>query len=73
MLIVKLGGGDFDLDAVAADLATVDGPLVVLHGANRLRDAMAEELGRPPRVVESMSGYTSVLSDEGAIDLLMAA
>src|SRR5690606_4184728 len=55
------------------DLATLDRPVVVLHGANKLRDEMAEALGRPPRVVESVSGYTSVLSDDDAIDVLMAA
>ena len=73
MLVVKLGGGALDLEAVARDLATLDRPVVVLHGANKLRDEMAEALGRPPRVVESVSGYTSVLSDDDAIDVLMAA
>ena len=73
MLIVKLGGGDLDLDAFARDLVTIEGPVIVLHGANRLRDELAHALGRPPQVVESVSGFTSVLTDDGAIDLLMAA
>ena len=73
MLLVKMGGGDFDIDAIAEDLATLDRPLVLLHGANKLRDRLATDLGRPPRVVESISGYTSVLSDENAIDVLLAA
>ncbi len=73
MLLVKVGGGDVDLEAVASDLAGLDGPLVVVHGANRLRDDLAERLGHPPNVVESVSGYTSVLSDDTAIDMLMGA
>jgi acetylornithine/LysW-gamma-L-lysine aminotransferase len=73
MLIVKVGGGEVDLDAIARDLATLEGPLVVLHGANRLRDDLAQRLGHPPQVVESISGYTSVLSDDTAIDVMMAA
>ena len=73
MLLVKMGGGDFDIDAIADDLASLDRPFVLLHGANKLRDRLATELGRPPQVVESISGYTSVLSDEDAIDVLLAA
>ena len=73
MLLVKVGGGDVDLTAIARDLATIDGPLVVIHGANRLRDDLASQLGHPPREVESISGYTSVLSDDKAIDMLLAA
>lgn len=73
MLVVKIGGGDLDLDRVAEDLAALDRPFVLIHGANKLRDELAHALGRPPKVVESISGYTSVLSDDDAIDVLMAA
>jgi len=73
VLLVKVGGGDVDLDAIAEDLASLDGPMVVVHGANRLRDELAGKLGQPSRVVESISGYSSVLSDDAAIDVLMAA
>ena len=37
MLIVKVGGGDIDLDAIAVDLASLARPFVLLHGANKLR------------------------------------
>jgi len=73
MLVVKVGGGDLDLSAIARDLASLDRPFVLLHGANRLRDELATALGRPPQVIESMSGFTSVLTDDDAIDVLMAA
>ncbi len=74
MLIVKIGGGDqLDLDGIARDLASLQRQVVVIHGANRVRDRIAAALGHPPTVVESMSGQTSVLSDVHAIDALMAA
>ncbi len=73
MLVVKVGGGDLDLADIAADLASLRRPFLLLHGANRLRDQLATALGRPPEVVESVSGYTSVLTDSDAIDVMMAA
>ena len=73
VLLVKLGGGDVDLDAVAEDLVSLGRPFVLLHGAKKLRDELAERLGRPPRVIESISGMTSVFSDDAAIDVLLAA
>lgn len=73
MLVVKVGGGDLDLSAIARDLASLGRPFALIHGANKLRDELAQALGRPPKVIESISGYTSVLSDDDALDLLMAA
>jgi acetylornithine/LysW-gamma-L-lysine aminotransferase len=73
MLLVKVGGGDIHLEAIADDLASLDRPFVLLHGANKLRDRLAHDLGRPPQVVESISGYSSVLSDDDAIDVMLAS
>jgi acetylornithine/LysW-gamma-L-lysine aminotransferase len=73
VLVVKVGGGDVDLEAIAEDLSELDRPFVVLHGANRLRDRVAAALGSPPEVVESISGYSSVLTDDDAMDAMMAA
>lgn len=74
VLLVKIGGGaDLNLDGIAADLAQVPGPVVVVHGANALRDRLAAQLGLRKRVITSVSGYDSVYSDDDAIDLLMLA
>lgn len=74
MLVVKIGGGaGLDLAGVVEDLAGLGRPFVLLHGANQLRDDLAEALGKPSRVVESISGYASVLSDDDAVDVLLAA
>ena len=74
VLLVKIGGGaELNLEGIAADLALVPGPVVVVHGANALRDRLALQLGMSKRVITSVSGYDSVYSDDGAIDLLMLA
>ena len=74
MVLVKIGGGAaINLDGIAADIAAVPGPGVVVHGANAARDRLGGPLGMAKRVVTSVSGYASVYSDEDAIDLLLMA
>ena len=69
MILVKVGGGSaINLPGIARDLAEVSDPFVVVHGANAVRDAIAARLGAPTRVLTSVSGYTSVQSDEAAMD-----
>ena len=46
---------------------------MVVHGANALRDELAERLGAPKRVLTSVSGYSSVYSDDCALDMIMLA
>lgn len=72
MRIVKIGGGNaINLAGAVEDLAALGEPCIVVHGANALRDAIAEKLGTPKQVVTSVSGYSSVLSDEAAIDAIL--
>ncbi len=72
MLLIKIGGGDtINLEAVAADLARRDEPFIIVHGANVLRDQLAVKLGIEKTVLTSVSGYTSVFSDQDAIDVIM--
>ncbi len=74
MNIVKIGGGSaINLEGIARDLADLDEPTVVVHGANALRDDLADQLGCPKRVLTSVSGYTSVYSDDRAMDMIMLA
>ena len=74
MLVIKIGGGDtINLAGIARDLSTVEGPKVIVHGANALRDRLAERLGVEKRVLTSVSGYTSVYSDEELIDVMLMA
>lgn len=72
MLIVKVGGGAaINLEGVASDLAGLDEQTVVVHGANALRDEIAERMGTPKTVITSVSGYSSVFSDAPAIDAIL--
>ena len=74
MYIVKVGGGEaVNLVGVADDLASIDAPCIVVLGANAARDDLAERLGSSTRTLTSISGYTSVFSDETALDIIMMA
>ena len=74
MYIVKVGGGEsVNLAGVVADLASIDEPCIVVLGANAVRDGLAAHLGSSTRTLTSVSGYTSVFSDEAAIDVIMMA
>lgn len=74
MIVVKIGGGAaINVAGIVDDLPGLEEQVVLVHGANAARDRLASDLGRPPRVVTSVSGYTSVFSDDEAIDLLMMA
>lgn len=74
MIIVKIGGGkEINLKGVVQDLAALPKPFIVIHGANAVRDEIAAKMGYPTKTVTSVSGYSSVLSDERAIDAIMMA
>lgn len=74
MIIIKVGGGaTLNLQGVVDDLARLDTPALVVLGANAVRDRLAERLGTPRQTLTSVSGYTSVLSDEAAMDAILMA
>ena len=74
MIIVKIGGGkEINLKGVVQDLAGLAEPFIIVHGANAIRDEVATRMGYPTKTVTSVSGYTSVLSDEKALDSIMMA
>jgi len=72
MMLIKIGGGEqINLDATIADLATLQQPFIIVHGANVLRDKLAQRLGMEKTILTSVSGYASVFSDQDAIDVIM--
>jgi acetylglutamate/LysW-gamma-L-alpha-aminoadipate kinase len=74
MIIVKIGGGStINIAGVIEDLAGLDEKYVIVHGANALRDKLAEDLGQPKQVLTSVKGYTSVYSDEKLLDVMLMA
>ena len=74
MIIVKIGGGDgINIAGVIEDLSGLDDRYIIVHGANALRDQLAQDLGQPKQVLTSVKGYTSVYSDEKLLDVMMMA
>ena len=72
MMLIKIGGGEqVNLPAVIADLAEQAQPFIIVHGANVLRDRIAAQLGLEKTVLTSVSGYSSVFSDQDAIDVIL--
>ncbi|MEW6195975.1 MAG: [LysW]-aminoadipate kinase [Bacteroidota bacterium] len=74
MFLIKIGGGkELNLKGIISDLAALNEKFIIVHGANVLRDELAQKLDYKKKVVTSLSGYDSVLSDETTIDLMMMA
>ena len=74
MIIVKIGGGEqLNLSAIIDNLATVTEPFLIVHGANALRDQVAQKMGFEKQILTSISGYSSVFSDENALDAILMA
>ena len=71
-LIIKVGGGEsINMEGIIRDLATEPQPIIVVLGANSTRDRLAEKLDMPTQMIQSVSGYDSVYTDQNAIDLIM--
>ena len=72
MILIKIGGGEqINLDAIITDLASLEQPFIIVHGANALRDQLAQRLGLEKTILTSVSGYSSVFSDQDALDVIM--
>ena len=73
-MIIKIGGGaTIHVKGILEDVTTLDESVILVHGANAQRDDLARRLGSPTKNVTSVSGYESVLTDEGALDMLLMA
>lgn len=70
MFVVKIGGSrGINLDYVLEDLARQTEPFVLVHGASDELNQISTQLGRPPRMVTSPSGYTSRYTDRETLDI----
>jgi acetylglutamate/LysW-gamma-L-alpha-aminoadipate kinase len=71
-IVIKLGGSSgIDVDRFLADLAQLDRPYVLVHGANVELDALMRSLGVEPRIVTSSTGQVSRYTDAGTMDLFL--
>lgn len=74
MLLIKIGGGEsINLRGIARDIGGIGERIVIVHGANALRDSLARRLGVEKRLLTSVSGISSVYSDEEMIDVMLMA
>jgi [amino group carrier protein]-L-2-aminoadipate 6-kinase len=74
MIIIKIGGGkEINTEAIIKDLKDVKEKVIIVHGANYYRDELVKKLGIIKKTLTSVSGYSSVYSDEEAIDAIMMA
>ncbi len=72
MTIIKIGGGEnINLEAIVNDLSNIKDDYIAVHGANALRDKIAEKLNYEKRILVSASGYSSVFSDDEALDIML--
>lgn len=77
MLVVKIGGGAaIGAEAFAqfaADVATLDEQLVIVHGGNAEFSALSDALGMPPRMITSSNGRVSRYVDAATMDAMLMA
>ena len=72
MTIIKIGGGEYiNIEAIIKDLSRLEDDFLIVHGANALRDDVAKKLNYEKKVLLSASGYSSVFSDEEALNIMM--
>lgn len=73
MIVVKIGGASgINLDAVCQDITTLlqTGEKVLLvHGGSAEMNEISTRLGHPPRMVTSVSGYTSRYTDRQTLEI----
>ena len=74
MIVIKLGGSaGIDVDRFLADLARLERPYVLVHGANVELDSLMRRLGTEPRLVTSSTGQVSRYTDQETMDLFLMA
>lgn len=74
MLIIKVGGGKtINWNYIAVDLKKIikHEEVVIVHGANAIRDELALKLGHPTKTITSPSGMSSVYTDKESIDIFL--
>ena len=69
MIVVKIGGGrGTDYDEILRDIAGQK-DVVLVHGGNYETSLFSERLGKPPRMVTSVSGHESRYTDRETLEI----
>jgi [amino group carrier protein]-L-2-aminoadipate/L-glutamate 6-kinase len=73
MLVIKVGGGaGINYESVCADFASIvksGREAVLVHGGSFETNLISTRLGKPPRMVTSVSGYESRYTDRETLDI----
>jgi acetylglutamate/LysW-gamma-L-alpha-aminoadipate kinase len=73
MLVVKVGGGSgINYDSVCLDLASIlktGKQAILVHGGSYETNLLSTKLGRPPKMVTSVSGYESRYTDRETLEI----
>jgi acetylglutamate/LysW-gamma-L-alpha-aminoadipate kinase len=77
MIVIKIGGGaaigETGFANFAADLVTIEEPVVIVHGGNAEFSELSRRLGMPPRMITSASGRISRYTDAATMDAMLMA
>ena len=73
MIVVKMGGAQgVNLPAVCADVTSLvqqGKPVVFVHGGSNETNALSELLGVPPRMITTVTGFTSRYTDRQTLEI----
>ena len=77
MIVVKMGGAEgVNLPAVCADVAALvqqGQPVVFVHGGSNETNALSEQLGKPPRFLTTVTGFTTRYTDRATLEIFAMA
>jgi acetylglutamate/LysW-gamma-L-alpha-aminoadipate kinase len=72
-VVIKLGGGKgIESGPLLRELSGMK-DWVLVHGGSDEMNKLSEKLGHPPRFVESVSGFTSRVTDRATVDIISMA
>jgi acetylglutamate/LysW-gamma-L-alpha-aminoadipate kinase len=75
MLVLKIGGGagidDSVYETLAADLAEITEPAVLIHGGNAEFSRLSAALGIPPRMITNDKGRVTRYTDRETMDAML--
>lgn len=73
MIVIKIGGSQgVNLDAVCADTAQLiqsGQKVIIVHGGSNETNQISEQLGKPPRFVTTVTGFTSRYTDRPTLEI----
>ena len=71
MIVIKIGGGkNINLESVSSDIASINKPIIIIHGGNYYLDKYSKELGIEKKMLTLPFGLKSRYTTQETIDLM---